>query len=68
MLRAMPGPADPDETFVDAFDERTVQAVERAYQGLVAGTLRTKHLKPERMAIILVRIADGLLDGAGASG
>ena len=51
-----------DETFVDAFDERIALAVATAYQGLVAGTLRTKRLPPERMALILVSIADGLLD------
>ncbi len=69
--RAMPNPtADntDDETYLTVADERLALAVETAYQGLVAGTLRTKHLKPERMALILVRIADGLLDGAGASG
>ena len=55
----------PTETIADPFPsdtERVAAAVERAYQGLVAGTLRTKRLPPERMALILVSIADSLLD------
>lgn len=39
------------------------RAIERDYLRLVTGTLRRKRVAPERMAVILVAIAERLLAG-----
>ena len=43
-------------------NERVALAVETAYVRMIAGTIRTKGLPPEQLALILCRIADNLLD------
>ena len=48
-------------------DAKLALAVERHYRTLVAGTLRTKRLPPERLALIFASIAEDLIDRASVS-
>ena len=50
-----------------AADAKLALEIERRYKALAAGTLRSKRLAPEKMALILCRVADNLLDVADFS-